>query len=116
MIAAPHPAQELFELRVLIKTLRAREAALRAALLDLAPEERAGPEHEALVTWQTRRVIVKAWLPEEIREDPTFYKVSTSPVVRVVSKVSGGAGHAPCAVASRRDPGEFSVIEPFAAQ
>lgn len=52
-----HPADQLALVRLRIKALQEQEAELKAAIKDLAPEDRVGRYHEAKVAMVKRRML-----------------------------------------------------------
>jgi hypothetical protein len=86
------PADELELVRAEIKRLRAREAELRAAMLEEGGAE-PGQEWRVEIVEQRRRTLDRAALPREIGNDPRFWKER---VARVVKTVSVRARSVPC--------------------
>ncbi len=76
------PADELGHLRDEIKRLKAREAELRAEML-VDDRVEPGETYRVEVVEQQRRVFDRSALPPEIADDPQYWKVSTSRIVRV---------------------------------
>jgi len=110
-----HPVEELFALRAEIRTLKAREAALRAHLLRPASRvERCGPVHEVVISRQTRRVLLRDRLPREIHTDPNFWDLRVSEQLQIRRRSlapasSGFAAPRLPAWAAKDDP----LFEPF---
>lgn len=77
------PADELGLLREEMRRLKAREAELRAEILDTG--DASGAQYTIEIKTQERRTLDKDKLPTEILEDPYYYKISTSQIVRTVS-------------------------------
>lgn len=77
------PADELELVRAEIKRLKAREAELRAAVLDESAEP--GQDWRVEVVEQRRRTLDRMALPPEIAGDPRYWKESVSRVVKTVS-------------------------------
>jgi hypothetical protein len=92
------PADELELVRAEIKRLRAREAELRAAVLEDGAEP--GQDWRVEVVEQRRRTLDRTSLPPEISGDPRYWKER---VARVVKTVSVRARSAPAPVGPRRD-------------
>ena len=78
------PADELELVRAEIKRLRAREAELRAAVLDEGGTE-PGQDWRVEIVEQRRRTLDRAALPREIGNDPRYWKERVSRVVKTVS-------------------------------
>lgn len=76
------PADELGHIREELKRLKARETELRTELL--ATGEASGTDYTIEIKTQERRTLDKDKLPPEILEDPYYYKISTSQVLRSV--------------------------------
>ena len=87
------PADELELVRAEIKRLRAREAELRAALLEEGGGE-PGQDWRVEIVEQRRRTLDRAALPREIGDDPRYWREH---VARVVKTVSVRARAAPAA-------------------
>ncbi len=86
-------ADELGDLRALIRTLRAREAVLRDRILSArpnAPLEGAG--WVVTVRSATTRRFDPLTLPDAIREDPRYWKEKTTQTVLARSAVATDAG------------------------
>lgn len=101
----PSLADALGDVRAEIKALKAHEAELRQALLDLRPN---GPIHgarfEVIIRNSERRLIDTARLPDFIRDDAQFWKRSRT--TTVISRPCP----APVPVVWNR---EDELIEPF---
>lgn len=81
------PADELAEIRAEIKALKERETALRTRILESdTPDVLMGVEHEVVVREQRSRVLDKSLLPEDIRENPAFYRERVTRIVTVKPK------------------------------
>ena len=81
------PADELAEIRAEIKALKARETALRTTILESgSPDVLTGAEHEVVVREQRSRILDKSLLPEDIRENPAFYRERVTWIVTVRPK------------------------------
>lgn len=78
------PADELELVRAEIKRLRAREAELRAAVLEEGGAE-PGQEWRVEIVEQRRRTLDRAALPREIGNDPRYWKERVARVVKTVS-------------------------------
>lgn len=78
------PADELEVVRAEIKRLRAREAELRAAVLEEGGAE-PGQDWRVEVVEQRRRTLDRAALPPEVVRDPRFWKERVARVVKTVS-------------------------------
>ena len=76
------PADELGHIREELKRLKARETQLRAELLQTG--DASGTDFTIEIKTQERRTLDKDKLPPEILEDPYYYKVSTSQILRSV--------------------------------
>ena len=76
------PADELGYIRDEIKRLKAREAELRAEILETG--EATGTTYTVEIKTQERRSFDRTRLPQEIQDDPAFWKVSTTQVVKTV--------------------------------
>lgn len=85
------PADELELVRAELKRLRAREAALRAQVLENGGAE-PGQDWRVEVVEQRRRTLDRAALPAEVAEDPRFWKETVSRVVKTVSVRARPAG------------------------
>jgi hypothetical protein len=77
------PADELELVRAEIKRLKAREAELRAAVLDGGAEP--GQDWRVEIVEQRRRTLDRAALPREIGDDPRYWKERVARVVKTVS-------------------------------
>ncbi|MGF1500775.1 MAG: hypothetical protein ACFBSD_03085 [Paracoccaceae bacterium] len=77
-----HPADELRRVRLEIRHLREREAALRAALLQSG--DFFGREWEVVPTPTVSWRIDRAKLPREIVEDPHYVRKVSTLVLRLV--------------------------------
>lgn len=78
-----HPADELGVIRAEIKRLKARETALRQQAIEagtVAP----GAEYRVEIVEQRRRTFNKDALPDEILNDPAYWKESTTRIVKTV--------------------------------
>lgn len=84
------PADELELVRAELKRLRAREAELRAQVLEEGAEP--GQDWRVEVVEQRRRTLDRSALPTEIADDPRYWKQSVSRVVRTVSVRARTAG------------------------
>lgn len=108
---------ELGGLRFAIRTLRAREAELRARLLDARPNAPVeGRSFTLNIRRSKRRSFDHSALPENIRNDPRLWKVSetTTVVTKAIQTApprtlptQGQTGH----LLKKGD--DFQVIEPF---
>lgn len=76
------PADELGHIRDELKRLKARETELRAEILETG--DASGAEYTVEIKTQERRVLDRDKLPQEILDDPYYYKTSTSQIVRTV--------------------------------
>ncbi len=81
-----HPADELAEVRAKIRKLKAREAALKAHLARLPQEARTGDRFRA--TFQRRHIrrLIADSLPENIRDNPDHYRITTCSFCTVTPK------------------------------
>jgi hypothetical protein len=77
-------ADELELVRAEIKRLKAREAELRAAMLEGGDTE-PGQDWRVEVVEQRRRTLDRAALPPEIAADPRFWKERVARVVKTIS-------------------------------
>lgn len=84
------PADELGHIREEMKRLRAREAELRTEILETG--DATGSDFTVEIKEQERRTLDKDKLPREIVEDPYYYKVSVSRIVRTVPADRTGRG------------------------
>ncbi len=78
------PADELELVRAEIKRLKAREAELRAAMLEDGGAE-PGEDWRVEVVEQRRRTLDRAALPPEIAGDPRYWQERVARVVKTVS-------------------------------
>ena len=78
------PADELELVRAEIKRLRAREAELRAAVLEEGGAE-PGQDWRVEIVEQRRRTLDRTALPHEIGNDPRYWKERVARVVKTVS-------------------------------
>lgn len=78
------PADELELVRAELKRLRAREAALRAQVLEDGGAM-PGQDWRVEVVEQRRRSLDRAALPPEIADDPRYWKETVTRVVKTVS-------------------------------
>lgn len=77
------PADELGMIRAEMRRLKAREAELRAQILEIgAPEP--GAEWRIEVIEQRRRTFDRTALPPSITEDPRYWKESITKIVKTV--------------------------------
>lgn len=76
------PADELGHIRDEIKRLKKREDELRAEMLAHGGAE-PGETFRVEVVEQQRRTLDRDALPKAILDDPTYWKISTSRIVRV---------------------------------
>jgi hypothetical protein len=76
------PADELGHIREELKRLKARETELRTEILETG--DASGVEYTVEIKTQERRTLDKEKLPQEILDDPYYYKISTSQIVRTV--------------------------------
>lgn len=67
-------ADELAETRAEILRLRRREAALREALIAATADQRLGRWHAAEVSLGTRLVFNHWLLPDDLRQDPRYWR------------------------------------------
>lgn len=79
-------ADELADVRDRIRTLKSREAALRAALLS-GDVPRIGTCYRVEITTQSRRRLDTARLPVSITSNPRYWQHSQAQIVRVVELV-----------------------------
>lgn len=75
------PADELADLRVEMARLEHREAVLRKMILN-APEAAQGRWHRAEVEETVTRVFDPRLLPDDVREDPQYWRERVTQVVR----------------------------------
>lgn len=115
MIRIHHPAEELFELRARIRALKAREAELRAFFLNAArPADRRGLAHEVTVVRQRRRVFVRERLPREVLNDPVYWELRHSSVVKLITRAPEPCHAGLCEPpASDFLPADDPLLEPF---
>ncbi len=111
-------ADRLGHLRVLIRSLKAEEATLRAALLDMrANEPVCGQAYQALVQERRSRRFDHKGLPEHILEDPRYWKsVSRRAVITRPLPREGPARAGPRAYAPQHEimpEPEVQLIEPW---
>ena len=76
------PADELGHIRDEIRRLKAREAELRQEIL--ATGDASGSDYTVEIKEQTRRNFDRTRLPQDIQDDPAYWKVSTTQVVKTV--------------------------------
>ncbi|MEM7743733.1 MAG: hypothetical protein AAF409_08490 [Pseudomonadota bacterium] len=76
------PADELGHIRAEIKRLKDREAELRAEILETG--DATGTDYTVEIKEQTRRSFDRTRLPQDIQDDPAYWKLSTSYVVKTV--------------------------------
>ena len=77
-----HIVDEFGDLTAQIARLKKRREALRQSLLEPAAPLRSN-RYEVKVRYQERRVLEKSLLPKEILDDPSYYRITRSPVVSV---------------------------------
>jgi len=81
------PADELGHMRNEIRLLRAREVELRKCFTqDCNDALFDGYDYDVEVRFQKRRVLAKDRLPREILNDPQYFDVKYTPVVRVIQR------------------------------
>ncbi len=81
------PADELGRVRNEIRMLRAREVELRKCFTqDCDDALFEGCDYDVEVKFQKRRVLAKDRLPREILNDPQYFDVKFTPVVRVIQR------------------------------
>lgn len=76
------PADELGHIRDEIKRLKTREAELRQELL--ATGDASGTDYTVEIKRQERRTFDRTRLPQDIQDDPAYWKVSVSEIVKTV--------------------------------
>lgn len=76
------PADELGYIRAEIRRLKAREAELRAEILETG--DASGTEYTIEIRTQERRTFDRSRLPQDIQDDPAYWKLSTSQIVKSV--------------------------------
>ena len=87
MLRNQMPADELAHLRDEIHALRAREVELRKCFTDDCDNGHyEGCEYDVVVRVQKRRVLNKDRLPDAILNDPQYFDIKISPVVKVVPR------------------------------
>ena len=77
-------ADELAEIRADISRLKQREAALRAAILSFQGPVPAGRWHRVEILHNRSRRFDRKLLPDEIVNDPAFYREHLSIIVRTL--------------------------------
>lgn len=80
------PADELGHIRAEIKRLKAREAELRTEILETG--DASGTDYTVEIKEQQRRTFDRTALPQDIQDDPAYWKVSTAYIVRTVPAAS----------------------------
>lgn len=76
------PADELGHIREEIRKLKAREAELRAEILETG--DASGTDFTIEIRTQERRTFDRTRLPQHVQDDPAFWKTTTSQVVKTV--------------------------------
>ncbi len=76
------PADELGHLRAEMKRLKAREAELRQEILETG--DATGADYTVEIKTQERRTFDRTRLPQDIQDDPAYWKTSTTQVVKSV--------------------------------
>ena len=99
------PADELGHLRAEMKRLKAREAELREEILETG--DATGVEFTIEIKEQERRTLDKDKLPQEILNDPYYYKTSVSRTVRTVPVETAERRRAQRTAASLIDEDDF---------
>ncbi|MEM0989350.1 MAG: hypothetical protein AAGK00_10750 [Pseudomonadota bacterium] len=76
------PADELGHIREEIRRLKAREAELRQQILETG--DASGTDYTVEIREQTRRTFDRTALPQPIQDDPAYWKISTTRLVKTV--------------------------------
>ncbi|MEM6621861.1 MAG: hypothetical protein AAF674_06495 [Pseudomonadota bacterium] len=76
------PADELGHIRDEIRRLKAREAELREQILETG--DASGTDYAVEIREQTRRTFDRSALPQAIQDDPAYWKVTTTRLVKTV--------------------------------
>lgn len=87
MLKNQMPADELALIRKEIRALRNREVELRKCFTEECDSGRfEGCEYDVEVRLQRRRVLAKHRLPPQILNDPQYFEIRTSPIVRIIPR------------------------------
>ena len=108
------PADELAHIRGEIRNLQQREAELRRCFTKECEQGRyQGCDYDVVVQLHSRRVLNKSRLPAGILNNPHYFEVKSSPVVKIVRRTEP---RLPLGFGEDANPfGEenFDVIEKF---